>query len=207
MGCTEKEEKQKSNVTEVLQTNILKTYIEPAIEYGCQGASQPNSIRNVKADTSTLIGKREYIWNQYVTNNAPPEDDTLFDLNYDGNEDYVIRYYGLAGNGFKHRIEVYLFNKKRRVYIQDSLLSSFVNPSFYIAEKKITEFYIASTGWGSRWEWINNKWIATKEFEVDNKGDSTIWTMYYPLKRETEKIKRPFQMIPPPEILEIKDIL
>ena len=67
----------------------------------------------------------------------------------------------------------------------------------------ITGFYIGNGGGsGGKLEWINNKWTTTKEFDVDKEGDSTKWNISYPLKKKKKVIVRPFQMIPPEEILE-----
>lgn len=77
------------------------------------------------------------------------------------------------------------------------------NPTFYIKQKKITEFYIGNGGGnGSKLKWIDKKWIVTKMFDVDYQIN--IWKITYPLEMKTENITRPFQMIPPKEILETK---
>ena len=166
-----------------------------------------DSIINFKIDTTTLEGKREYILNRfkYVDPMRSEDFDTLIDLTYDGNKDYIIGYYGQAGTGIKNRIQVFLFNKKADNYILDSTLSDIANPTFYIDKRKITGFYIGNGGGGGgRLEWLNNKWTEkTKSFTVDKQdNDSAIWTIIYPLKNKTEKTTRPFQMIPPTDVLE-----
>jgi hypothetical protein len=169
-----------------------------------QEADSYDSLANAKIDTTTLKGKREFIMNHFLIENRPssPDCDTLFDLNYDGEKDYVICYYGQAGNGIKNRIQVFLYNKKFNGYIYNEQLSALPNPSFYIKQKKITSFYIAGHGSGRRLEWINGKWTQTKVFEVDNQEPETVWEIEYPLTKKKEKIRHPFQMIPPKEILE-----
>jgi hypothetical protein len=84
-------------------------------------------------------------------------------------------------------------------------LSDLSNPTFYIEEKKITEFYIGNGGGsGSQLEWVNGKWVVTKMFKVDENEIKTIWKITYPLKEKTEYLARPYQMIPPKDILETK---
>jgi hypothetical protein len=164
-----------------------------------------DSLARAYVDTSTLQGKRSWLMNQFLLENglASPDYDTLFDLTYDGLKDYIIGYYGKSGTGIKNRVNVYLFNPKKHCYILDEQLSDLPNPTFYVKHKKITGFYIGNGGGGgSRLEWINNIWTTTKEFDVDKEGDTTKWKISYPLKKKKEVIVRPFQMIPPEEILE-----
>lgn len=164
-----------------------------------------DSLRNLKVDTTTLAGKTEHIMNQFYIENdlVSPDYDTLIDLTYDGNKDYIIGYYGRQGTGIKNRVKVYFFNAKCNCYILNEQLSDLPNPTFYIKEKKITGFYIGNGGGGGgRLEWLNNKWTTTKEFDVDNEGDTTKWKVSYLLKKETEIKVRPYQMIPPEDILE-----
>lgn len=164
-----------------------------------------DSLARAYVDTSTLQGKRSWLMNQFLIENglSSPDYDTLFDLTYDGFQDYVIGYYGKSGTGIKNRVKVYFFNQKKQSYFLDEQLSELPNPTFYIKQKKITGFYIGNGGGGGgRLEWINNKWTTTKEFDVDKEGDSTKWNISYPLKKKEKVIVRPFQMIPPEEILE-----
>lgn len=164
-----------------------------------------DSLARAYIDTSTLQGKRSWLINQFLIENGlvSPDYDTLFDLTYDGLKDYIIGYYGKSGTGIKNRVKIYLFNPKRHCYILDEQLSKLPNPTFYIKQKIITGFYIGNGGGrGGRLEWINNRWTITKEFDVDKEGDTTKWEINYPLKKKKEIIVRPFQMIPPEEILE-----
>lgn len=164
-----------------------------------------DSLARAYVDTSTLQGKRSWLINQFLLGNGlvSPDYDTLFDLTYDGHKDYIIGYYGKSGTGIKNRVNVYLFHPKINCYILDEQLSDLPNPTFYIKHRKITGFYIGNGGGGGcRLEWINNKWTTTKEFDVDKEGDTTKWKVSYPLKKKKEVIIRPFQMIPPEEILE-----
>jgi len=164
-----------------------------------------DSLAKAHVDTSTLQGKRSWLMNQFLLENGlvSPDYDTLIDLTYDGQKDYIIGYYGKSGTGIKNRVNVYLFHPKRHSYILDEQLSNLPNPTFYIKQKKITGFYIGNGGGGgTKLEWINNKWTLTKEFHVDKDGDTTKWKIFYPLKKKKEVIVRPFQMIPPKEILE-----
>jgi len=164
-----------------------------------------DSLAIAHVDTSTLHGKRSWLMNQFSLERGlvSPDYDTLIDLTYDGQKDYIIGYYGKSGTGIKNRVNVYLFNPKRHSYILDEKLSNLPNPTFYIKQKKITGFYIGNGGGdGSKLEWINNKWTLTKEFDVDKDGDTTKWKISYPLKKKKDVIVRPFQMIPPEEILE-----
>jgi hypothetical protein len=164
-----------------------------------------DSLARAPVDTSTLRGKQTWLMNKFLLNNGlvSPDYDTLLDLTYDGFNDYIIGYYGKSGTGIKNRVNVYLFNPKRHCYILDEQLSDLPNPTFYIKQKIITGFYIGKGGGGGhRLEWINNKWRITKEFEVDKDGDTTKWKISYPLKKKKEVVVRPFQMIPPGDILE-----
>jgi hypothetical protein len=164
-----------------------------------------DSLRNLQVDTTTLAGKREYIINQFYIENdlVSPDYDTLIDLTYDGNKDYVIGYYGRSGTGIKNRVKVSFFNTKCNCYILNEQLSDLPNPTFYIKAKKITGFYIGNGGGGgSQLEWLNKKWNIVKEFDVDNDGDTTKWKISYPLKKKTEIKVRPYQMIPPKDILD-----
>jgi len=164
-----------------------------------------DSLAKTPVDTSTLLGKRSWLMNQFLLENGlvSPDYDTLFDLTYDGLDDYIIGYYGKSGTGIKNRVNVYIYSQKRHFYMLDEQLSNLPNPTFYIKQKKITGFYIGNGGGvGQRLEWINKKWTITKEFEVDKDGDTTKWKISYPLKKKKEVVVRPFQMIPPKEILE-----
>jgi hypothetical protein len=164
-----------------------------------------DSLRNLKVDTTTLAGKRECIMNQFYIENdlSSPDYDTLIDLTYDGNKDYIIGYYGRSGTGIKNGVKVYFYNNKYNCYIFNQQLSDLPNPTLYIKKKKITGFYIGNGGGGGRLlEWLNNKWTTTKEFVVHNDGDTTKWKISYPLKKKTEIKVRPYQMIPPEDILE-----
>lgn len=134
--------------------------------------------------------------------------DSLVDINYDGYRDNLIGHYGKSGSGLKYGIAVYLYNPKKKKFEFNENLSEMSNPSFFIDKKKITEFYIGlGGGSGTELNWINKKWTVTKKFEVDNKNDSTIWIITYPLTGKVEKIKRSFQMIPPEEILEVNEYI
>ncbi|MEL1241548.1 XAC2610-related protein [Flavobacterium flavipallidum] len=129
--------------------------------------------------------------------------DSLIDLNYDNVKDFVIGYYGLSGTGIKNLVQVYLYDLKKNNYVLNNQLSELRNPSFYIAQKKITEFYIGNGGGsGSQLEWINGKWIVTKMFEVDYNEIKTVWKITYPREKKTEYFAKPYQMIPPKDILE-----
>ena len=171
------------------------------------GTSAFDSLANAFVDTTTLKGKRQWIMNHFLIENnlSLPDYDTLFDLTYDGYNDYVIGYYGQAGTGIKNRVKVYFYNPKNKRYILDEQLSDLPNPTFYIKQKKITGFYIGNGGGGGgRLEWLNGKWTTTKEFDVHNEGDTTKWKISYPLKKKKEVLVQPYQMIPPENILETK---
>lgn len=129
--------------------------------------------------------------------------DKLIDLNYDNIKDYVIGYYGQSGTGIKNKIRVYLFDIKKQNYVLNEQLSDLSNPTFYIDQKKITEFYIGNGGGsGSKLEWINGKWVVTKIFEVNENEIKTVWKVTYPLKNKTEYFTKPYKMIPQKDILE-----
>ncbi len=162
-----------------------------------------DSLRNLKINTKTLKGKRDYIKRQFILEQPGYMSDTLFDLNYDGYKDYVIRLYRQSGNGIKNGVQVFFYNKRKHEYILNEQLSALPNPTFYIKQKKITSFYIAGAGSGERLQWIKNKWRVTKTFYVnEDKGDSSIWKINYPLRHISIKLYRTFEMIPPKDILE-----
>ena len=164
-----------------------------------------DSLFNSPKDTSTLESKRQRLYNRFIVENklSSPEYDTLIDLTYDGYKDYIIGYYGQSGSGIKNRVEVYIYSKRSGNYLLDEQISNLMNPTFYISRKRITGFYLAHGGGdGIQLEWKGSKWITTMEFSVDNKGEKSIWQIYYPLKRQRKAIIRAYQFIPPLEILE-----
>lgn len=169
-----------------------------------------DSLRNVKVDTTTLAGKRAHIMNQFYIENdlVSPDYDTLFDLTYDKNPDYVIGYYGRSGTGYKNRIKVYLYDKRSNTYQLSEQLSGLVNPTFLITKKRLTGFYLGNGGGGGiQLDWVNNKWVTSKKFSVmanHKNTDSTIWIIEYPLNKKTKKVIRPYRMVPPGDILENK---
>ena len=151
------------------------------------------------------VDSSTYTMNHFSIENAPSlsGNDTLIDLNFDGEDDFIIGFYGQAGTGIKNRFNVYLSDIDKKCYILTEQLSDLPNPTFYIKQKKITGFYIGlGSGSGSRLEWKNGKWITTKEFVVVNEGEKSLWEINYPLKNKKERLVRPFQMIPPAEVLE-----
>ena len=106
-----------------------------------------DSLARAYVDTSTLQGKRSWLMNQFLIENglSSPDYDTLFDLTYDGFQDYVIGYYGKSGTGIKNRVKVYLFKPKEECYILDEQLSDLPNPTFYIKQKNDNRILY--------WEW------------------------------------------------------
>lgn len=157
-------------------------------------------VSSPEIDTATLEGKRAFILNEYPDMTF----DTLLDLNFDKDDDYIIGYYAGAGTGLKNRISVYLFDNQQNRYTFDEHLSGIANPTFYLKKKAITGFYIgAGSGEGEKLEWIGGKWVQTKTFSVANKNESkNEWEISYPLTNKRETISMPYQMIPPKSILE-----
>lgn len=162
--------------------------------------------QNFQPESKELSRKRLAILEHFMKNNsgaAGPTYDTLVDINFDGYRDYLLGCYGKSGSGLKHCIRAYLFSRSKNNYVIDDQISKLVNPSFFLPERKITAFYIGMGGGsGSQLEWINGRWRVTKKFEVDNQQDSTVWEISYPLTKKNEKLRKPFQMVPPVEILE-----
>ena len=158
-----------------------------------------------KVDEGILKAKRQQILKAFNAESkiTSADFDSLIDLNYDNNKDFIIGYYGQSGTGIKNKVRVYLYDIKKKDYILDNQLSDLSNPTFYIKQKKITEFYIGNGGGsGSQLEWVNGKWIVTKVFEVDENEIKTVWKITYPLKEKTEYLTIPYQMIPPKDIME-----
>ena len=184
----------------IAMSDVANSFVDSEVSQ----TSGYDSLSSEIIDTTTLEGKRHSILNLFIAENGlVSPSDTLFDLNYDGYRDYVLRYYGKSGTGVKNRVKVYLFESRDGFYYLDSVLSGLPNPTFYISKRKITAFYIGNGGGsGVRLEWINKKWTATKEFTVDSEGDSTQWLVNYPLKKFKKVVEQPFQMIPPASILE-----
>ena len=164
----------------------------------CNSQSKKVSEETLKAKSQKLL--TEFNAESKITS---AEYDTLIDLNYDNIKDFVIGYYGQSGTGIKNKIRVYLYDLKKHNYILNEQLSELSNPTFYIDQKKITEFYIGNGGGsGSKLEWINRKWVVTKMFEVDENEIQTVWKITYPLTKKTEYIAKPYKMIPTKDILE-----
>jgi hypothetical protein len=164
-----------------------------------------DSVIKYKIDTTTLKGRREYILNRFMYDDPIryADFDTLIDLTYDGNKDYIIGYYGQSGTGIKNRIQVFIYDKGVDNYLLDSTLTDIANPTFYVKQKKITGFYIGGGGGGGRkLEWKKDKWVVTKSFTVDNDNGKGLWIIKYPLKHKIDTINRAFQMIPPDDIME-----
>ncbi|WP_269686191.1 XAC2610-related protein [Flavobacterium lacustre] len=158
-----------------------------------------------KVDEATLKAKSQKLLKAFNAESKITSADynTLIDLNYDNNKDFVIGYYGQSGTGIKNKIRVYLYDIAKHNYVLNKQLSDLSNPTFYIYQRKITEFYIGNGGGsGSKLEWNDGKWIITKMFEVDKNEIKTIWKITYPLKNKIEYIAKPYQMIPPKDILE-----
>jgi hypothetical protein len=165
----------------------------------------PDRLIIDKKGATTLERKRKNIMTRFLRERPPvlAVHDTLIDLNYDGLKDYIIAYYEPAGTGVSNKVNVYFFDIRKNNYILDEQLSDFSNPTFYTDQKKITGFYIGvGSGEGYKLEWINDEWILTKEFEVENEGDSSKWIISFPPNDKTEMIVRPYEMIPPSDILE-----
>jgi hypothetical protein len=205
-GCNSSEKKNIKSTKDASYLNAIDTIAKKENQIADTRYFSPyDSLANAIVDTTTLKGKREWIMNQFLIDETPssPDFDTLFDLTYDSYKDYVIGYYGKSGSGIKNRVKVYFYNSKNKCYVLDEQLSDLPNPTFYIKQKKITGFYIGNGGGGGgRLEWLNGKWTTTKEFDVHNENDTTKWKINYPLKNKNKVIVRPYQMIPPDEILE-----
>ena len=157
-----------------------------------------------KSDDSVLRTERERILNEFNSESKirSADSDTLLDLNYDGNNDYIINYYGQSGSGIKNKVRIYIYDKKKGEFVLDERLSDLSNPSFYLDKKMITEFYIGNGGGsGSKLEWIKEKWQVTKTFDVEH-AEKTIWKTTNLLSGKIEYFELPFQLIPPAEILE-----
>lgn len=169
--------------------------------------SVPETKQLSKADGGQRALVRQALWKKFSSEYTLTDSDTLFDINYDGNNDYLIRYEGLSGTGFKHRAAVYVYDPQKGTYVEDQLLSSVPNPTYYIPQQKITGFYIGlGAGDGVQLEWQKGKWTLTKAFSVESgkPGSLATWTVNYPLTGRQQHIKLPFQMVPPEEVLETK---
>jgi hypothetical protein len=162
-----------------------------------------DSLRHLKFD-STIEGKAKRKVNQFQVKNFPWSicSDSLFDLNYDQNNDLVISYYGMCGTGLKNRIEVYLWDKSKSNFVYNTLLSSLSNPGFYLDRKKITTFYIAyGGGSGGELQWNGNEWKPVFLFEIGGVTDSNL-VLEYPKSNCIIRKKKAYFYIPPDAILE-----
>ncbi len=156
-------------------------------------------------DESILKEKSKLLLTQFNSQSEilSAASDTFLDLNFDGIDDYIINYYGSAGSGIKNKVSVYLYDPTKNDYVLNDQLSDLSNPTFFIAEEKITEFYIGNGGGGgSELHWKNNKWITTKSFAVENNENKSLWIITNESTGEIEKVTLPFQLVPPKIILE-----
>lgn len=207
VGCTDSSNNsvnQASENKEESKNDTVKNVLDIGQTEGMNTFSIYDSLETAIVDTTTLGGKREWLMNQFMVWNTPsgPDFDTLFDLNFDGNHDYVIGFYGQSGTGLKHGIKVYIYNEQTGCYHKDSLLSSLPNPSFYLREKKITSFYLPyGAGYCTTLQWINGNWTIAESIEVVNDESESVWVISYPRTGKEKRIKHAYQGIPPQEIL------
>ena len=212
VGCDSKQKSTAAKEKNRKYMDSLHSELDYSLDLQRQSAKKAlkkdlsKSKDSIIIDTSTLAGKRKYISDQLRATLYPLGGgysfDTLFDVNYDQSKDFILAYYGPAGTGLKHRVEVYVYSSQKNNYIFDEQLSSLFNPTFYIDEKKITSFYIAHGGGeGKQLEWVNQKWQITKEFFVRNQGEQSIWEINYPLIHKKETLIHPYQPFPPKSIL------
>ncbi|MFT6500338.1 MAG: hypothetical protein ACJASQ_000445 [Crocinitomicaceae bacterium] len=158
----------------------------------------------VKIDTSTLEGKRDHLLREFNLANGPVGAiyDTIIDLNFDAQLDFIIGTHSQSGNGYRTGIEVFIYTTDCSCYLIDSVLSNMRNPSFYFAEKKISSFYISyGSGSGEEFEWIDGEWTQTKYMEMINHGNSTVWKVSDLLTGTDKKVALPYQSAPPLEVL------
>lgn len=199
-SCSDQKQELENKNSEDIQETTQTNQPLPESEF-----SHYDSLKTALVDTTTLAGKREFILNQFLISNEPhgPDFDTLFDLNYDQFEDYVIGFTYPSGTGIKNGIEVYLYNKTGNSYLHDSLLSDLANPSFYLDDKMITGFYLGhGGGHGVQLERIKNKWVATKRFSVSyDENKQSIWYITLPLTGKKTEILHQYEDVPPEEIL------
>lgn len=162
-----------------------------------------DSLKTSVIDTSNLAGKRKHILRQYfLDNKVGYVGDTVFDLNYDQIDDFVIRSQGCCGSGLNYSARVYLFDKTSGSYKMDSTLSRLTNPSFFMDKGVITSFYLPyAAGSGKEYKWKNGEWELTKVVSVLNEGNSSVWEIDYPISKVKKELKIPYQMVPPKEVL------
>lgn len=165
-----------------------------------------DSIRIIlaKIDTSKIEGKRQYIKYRFLEENQLAfQSDTLLDLNYDQQLDYVIFYERTSGSGLRKMMLAYLFQIEKQNYTKDTFFSYLPNPSFFLNRKQITSFYLGQgTGDGKLMEWRQNRWQVIKTFTTNNQMEDTVWIIDYPLAGKQEKIKAKYHYKPPKEVLE-----
>lgn len=165
-----------------------------------------DSLEKVIVDTTSLKGKRDFILRDFHLNSAHTYvSDTLFDVNYDNHEDFIIARYGCCGTGLKYGMEVNLYDEICKCYVHDDQLSKLPNLSVYMDEGKLTSFYLANgAGDCEEYSWIDGTWTLTKSIGVDNNGKSSVWRIEYPLENKEEEVALPYQMVPPKELLTSK---
>jgi hypothetical protein len=205
-GCNSSENPSSPTTTIPDKTDYVDTTFEKPHNQTSEADYDDSRLKALyQTDTSTLAGKRKWILDSFDIANkiTSPEYDTVLDLNYDGHIDYVIGYYGQSGTGIKNGVDVFIYDQRSGRYIYDEELSSLPNPTFYINQKKITWFYLGNGGGnGGRIQWRKGQWISTKEFDVTFERDSTKWKIFYPLSKKSIVIYKPYQFIPPEDILE-----
>lgn len=166
-----------------------------------------DSLKKMSFDTNTYNGKLDYIRNLVAMELFPMEvnDDTLFDLNFDGIDDLVFSYYAQAGTGRKEGMFVYLNKGTKNIFEKDSLLSSIRNPSFFLKKKKITGYYLAHGGGECiELKFFNKKWNISKLVSVDNHEENSRWICTFPEKNSSKTYNLPYDYIPPSEIIEVE---
>lgn len=175
--------------------SYMRDHIETVIDPG----------DTVTIDTSTPEAQLRFIKKQFDYEYSPAGSmyDTLVDVNYDGYKDYVIGFYAGSGTGIKNGAVVYTYQLAQKKYLEDTVLSYKPNPTFYISQKKITYFYLANGGGqGGRLTYQHGKWIEAIHFDVDNKESESAWDISYPVSGKKKTMRRPYQMVPPEDILE-----
>ena len=164
-------------------------------------------VVEVKIDTSTLEGKRDFILDEFKSGQERLAyiNDTLLDLNFDSYPDLIIETYLIAGRGMRNGVEAYVFDHEKCYYVRDTFVSAMDNPSFYLEDNRMSCFHLTfASGAGQEYEWQEGEWIVAKQFEVTNHGKSSVWKVTDDCTNTEYFFNHPFEMVPPQEVIQHK---
>ena len=135
-----------------------------------------DSFHSSKHDTSAIEMKAEAF--KFAYNNSrqhcygtSAKGYQLLDINYDGHKDLLLLHQPISLIGFGVDVGIYLYNPNEKRF-ENNVYQFFSNPSFYLEDKEITDFYIAlGGGYGSLYKWRNGKWEKIKQYNFGERNE------------------------------------